>query len=43
MELYERYYLASAARAYALAHMGAQNDREWTQVPAFWSHLDAAP
>ena len=28
-ELYERYYLASAARTYALAHIAAQKDREW--------------
>ena len=39
-ELYERYYLASAARTYALAHIAAQKDREWDQVPAFWAHLD---
>ena len=42
-ELYERYYLASAARSYALAHIAAQKDREWTRVPAFWAHLDATP
>ena len=41
-ELYERYYLASAARTFALAHVAAQKDREWNQVPAFWAHLDAA-
>ena len=40
-ELYERYYLASAARTYALAHLAARKDREWNQVPAFWEHLDA--
>ena len=32
-ELYERYYLASAARTYTLAHIAAQKDREWSQVP----------
>ncbi len=42
-ELYERYYLASAARAFTLAHVAAQRDQEWSQVPAFWAHLDAAP
>ena len=42
-ELYERYYLASAARSFTLAHIAAQKDREWAQVPAFWAHLDAAP
>lgn len=36
-ELYERYYLASAARTYVLAHIAAQKDREWDQVPAFWA------
>ena len=41
-ELYERYYLASAARTYALAHVAARKDREWDQVPAFWEHLDAS-
>ena len=39
-ELYERYYLASAARTYALAHLSARKDREWDQVPAFWDHMD---
>ena len=42
-ELYERYYLASAARTYTLAHISAQKDREWAQVPEFWAHLDGAP
>lgn len=42
-ELYERYYLASAARAFTLAHIAAQKDREWNLVPAFWAHLDAMP
>ena len=41
-EFYERYYLASAARTYALAHVAARKDREWDQVPAFWEHLDAS-
>ena len=40
-ELYERYYLGSAARTYALAHIAARKDREWDQVPAFWDHLDS--
>ena len=42
-ELYERYYLASAARTYTLAHISAQKDRTWDQVPAFWAHLEATP
>ena len=41
-ELYERYYLASAARTYTLAHIAAQKDRAWDQVPEFWAHLDGA-
>ena len=40
-ELYERYYLASAARTYALAHISARKDREWAQVPTFWDHMDS--
>ena len=36
VELYERYYLASAARTYVLAHLAAQKEREWVQVPQFW-------
>ncbi len=32
-ELYERFYLASAARMYSVAHMVAQREREWTLVP----------
>lgn len=32
-ELYERFYLASAARTLALNHMLAQREREWTAVP----------
>ena len=39
-ELYERNYLASAARTYALAHAAAQRDREWNLVPELWAHLD---
>ena len=39
-ELYERNYLASAARTYTLAHAAAQRDREWNLVPEFWAHLD---
>jgi 4-hydroxyphenylacetate 3-monooxygenase/anthranilate 3-monooxygenase (FAD)/4-hydroxyphenylacetate 3-monooxygenase len=37
-ELYERFYLASAARNFALDHRIAQMEREWNEVPAF---LDA--
>lgn len=34
-ELYERFYLASAARTLALNHMLAQREREWALVPEF--------
>jgi 4-hydroxyphenylacetate 3-monooxygenase/anthranilate 3-monooxygenase (FAD)/4-hydroxyphenylacetate 3-monooxygenase len=34
-ELYERFYLASAARNLALDHMLAQSSREWNELPAF--------
>jgi aromatic ring hydroxylase len=34
-ELYERFYLASAARTLALNHMLAQREREWAAVPEF--------
>ena len=40
-ELYERYYLASAARSFTIAHIAAQKEREWTQVPDFWERIDA--
>lgn len=33
VELYERFYLASAPRNFALDHMLAQQERPWTQVP----------
>jgi aromatic ring hydroxylase len=33
VELYERFYLASAPRNLALDHMFAQMERPWTQVP----------
>jgi len=36
VELYERFYLASAPRNYALAHMMAQRLGEWNAVPEFW-------
>ncbi|MFP6797411.1 MAG: 4-hydroxyphenylacetate 3-hydroxylase N-terminal domain-containing protein [Pseudomonadales bacterium] len=39
-ELYERFYLASSARMYGVAHVLAQRDREWEAVPAFWSEAD---
>lgn len=32
-ELYERFYLASAARMYGVAHQVAQRDQQWTLVP----------
>jgi aromatic ring hydroxylase len=34
-ELYERFYLASAARNFAVNHMLAQREQSWTQVPEF--------
>jgi 4-hydroxyphenylacetate 3-monooxygenase len=40
VELYERFYLASAARNYSLAHMMAQQTREWQSVPEFWAATD---
>ena len=39
-ELYERFYLASSARMYGVAHAVAQRDREWEAVPRFWSQAD---
>ena len=33
VELYERFYLASAPRNFALDHMFAQQEREWTALP----------
>lgn len=43
VELYERFYLASAPRNYSLAHMSAQRNREWTAVPEFWKATDNMP
>jgi len=40
VELYERFYLASAGRNYSLAHMIAQNSGTWNQVPEFWKATD---
>lgn len=40
VELYERFYLASAPRNYALAHMRAQQTAEWHAVPEFWQATD---
>ena len=36
VELYERFYLASAPRNYSGAHIAAQRSREWAAVPEFW-------
>jgi 4-hydroxyphenylacetate 3-monooxygenase/anthranilate 3-monooxygenase (FAD)/4-hydroxyphenylacetate 3-monooxygenase len=33
-ELYERFYLASAPRNFAVDHVLAQQEREWSEVPA---------
>jgi 4-hydroxyphenylacetate 3-monooxygenase len=43
VELYERFYLASAPRNYSLAHMAAQRNREWNEVPEFWKATDNMP
>ena len=40
MELYERFYLASAPRNYSIAHTTAQRLREWNAVPEFWRSTD---
>ena len=40
VELYERFYLASAPRNFSIAHMLAQNTRQWNQVPEFWQETD---
>jgi 4-hydroxyphenylacetate 3-monooxygenase/anthranilate 3-monooxygenase (FAD)/4-hydroxyphenylacetate 3-monooxygenase len=34
-ELYERFYLASAARTLSINHMLAQREQTWTAVPEF--------
>jgi anthranilate 3-monooxygenase (FAD) / 4-hydroxyphenylacetate 3-monooxygenase len=34
-ELYERFYLASAARTLGINHFLAQREREWNAVPEF--------
>lgn len=38
-ELYERFYLASAPRNFALDHMFAQMERPWTQAPEMWAAI----
>jgi 4-hydroxyphenylacetate 3-monooxygenase len=43
VELYERFYLASAPRNYSLSHMMAQRTREWNAVPEFWEATDNMP
>ncbi len=40
VELYERFYLASAPRNYSLAHMMAQRLGCWNAVPEFWEATD---
>ena len=40
VEMYERFYLASAGRNYSLARMIAQNSKAWNQVPEFWEATD---
>lgn len=38
-ELYERFYLASAARMYGVAHAVAQRERQWDLVPELWAQV----
>jgi aromatic ring hydroxylase len=40
VELYERFYLASAPRNYANANLSAQRARGWDAVPEFWRATD---
>ena len=40
VELYERFYLASAPRNYANAHQMARRSRSWEAVPDFWAATD---
>lgn len=40
VELYERFYLASAPRNYANAHQMAKRSRPWEAVPDFWAATD---
>lgn len=40
VELYERFYLASAPRNYSMAHMMAQLMGKWDAVPQFWQASD---
>ena len=42
VELYERFYLASAPRNFALDHMLAQMGAEWTQFPQMMEALGVA-
>ena len=39
VELYERFYLASAARMYSVAHQVAQRERQWDLVPEFLAEV----
>lgn len=39
VELYERFYLASAARMYSVAHAVAQRERQWDLVPELLSEV----
>ena len=41
-ELYERFYLASAARMYSVAHLVAQREHEWTMFDTFIDQLGFA-
>ena len=39
-ELYERFYLASAARSYTIAHIGARKEQQWTHLDDLWTEID---
>jgi aromatic ring hydroxylase len=41
-ELYERFYLASVARTLGIAHLLAQREREWNDVPEFIARSSAS-
>ena len=38
-ELYERYYLAGAARIFQINHITAQREQEWTMLPEFLQQI----
>jgi aromatic ring hydroxylase len=40
-ELYERFYLASAARTLGIHHMLAQREQKWNAVPEFLARSES--